>query len=78
MAERSTRPGPRTFAHFPDDLKCPICDTNDDGVMVLIPIAGTEDGNNMQAQPMHLGCAVIRQWDEGMQMGICWPHRRAT
>lgn len=74
MTERTMRPGPRTFDHFPADVTCPICGTNDDGLCVLIPIAGTREGMNVRAMPMHLACAVVRDWDEGMGMGTTWPH----
>lgn len=57
----ATRPvlkGPRTFDHFPEDILCPVCGTNDDGQTVLVPIVGTQDGNIAQAAPTHLACAV--------------------
>lgn len=70
---RPTRPNPRTFEHFPEDQVCPVCGTNDDGQTVLVPIAGTDTTKHIfQAQPMHLDCAVIQQWDEGMGFGYTW------
>lgn len=55
---RAIRPDPRTFKHFPEDLKCPVCNTNDDGETVLVPIDGTEDGMNCEAQCIHLACCI--------------------
>ncbi len=46
----------RTFEHFPEEVTCPICKTNDDRECTLIPIAGTEDGGNCEAQPVHVDC----------------------
>jgi hypothetical protein len=48
----------RTFEHFntygPD--VCPICGTNDDKEIMLIPIKGTKSGNNIQAIQTHTDC----------------------
>jgi len=48
----------RIFNHpaITDDWKCPICNTNEDKPIVLIPIAGTRQGNNMQAEQFHVDC----------------------
>lgn len=46
----------RTFEHFPKEVKCPVCDTSDDKEAVLVGIIGTEDGNLIQSQPIHLEC----------------------
>ena len=46
----------RTFEHFPEDIKCPICGTNDDKECFLIEIDGTVEGNICQAAPIHLDC----------------------
>ena len=48
----------RTFEHFNQtgDNLCPICGTNDDKPVVLIPILGTEDGHNIQAIQVHDDC----------------------
>ena len=48
----------RTFKHFPEDLICPICDTNNDKECCLIPIDGTADGNICEAQPVHVDCVT--------------------
>ena len=46
----------RSFKHFPDIKTCPICGTNEDKECFLVPIDGTEDGNNCEAQPFHVDC----------------------
>lgn len=51
----------RTFEHpNMDNFKCPICNTSDDKEIVLIGIEGTEDGNNIQAEQIHLECLELR------------------
>lgn len=72
--ERMVRPRPRTFQHFPETSLCPICGTNDDGETVLVQIAGTAKDGIAEAKPMHLGCAVAKQWDEGMAIALTWPN----
>lgn len=74
---RLERPDPRSFTHFPEKSKCPICGTNDDGKCVLVEIAGTANDGIAEAKPMHLSCAVAKQWDDGMQMGFTWPNEKA-
>jgi len=80
--QRMVRPDPRTFTHFPPGSKCPICGTNDDGTTVLVQIAGTAKDGIAEAKPMHLSCAVAKQWDEGMGIALTWPNdqteRRGT
>jgi len=48
----------RTFAHpnFAEGEKCPLCNTNADREIMLIGIAETEKGNNMQAIQVHTNC----------------------
>ena len=47
----------RVFEHFPvDNAVCPICHKNHDAACVLLPVAGTADGNIMEAQPTHKLC----------------------
>jgi len=46
----------RSFKCFPFESRCPICGTGDDAPCVLIPIDGTQRGNNIQAQPVHVEC----------------------
>ena len=50
----------RTFTKFPEEIKCPICNTNENGESMLIGMSGTEDGNNMQASPIHTDCLDLR------------------
>lgn len=47
----------RTFEHFSKgDHICPICGTDEDKETILIPIFGTQDGNNIQAAQVHTEC----------------------
>jgi len=48
----------RIFPEFNTDSNCPICGTNDNTPCVLIPIMGTEDGNNIQAKAVHVNCLL--------------------
>lgn len=57
---------PRTFEHFPDNIKCPVCDTADDGECLLIPIDGTQEDRIAQAQPVHLWCAVATGFNKDL------------
>ena len=52
----------KTFEHFPEDVLCPICGTNDDIECFLMPIDGTQEGNICQAQPVHLDCMTRYFW----------------
>ena len=72
--QRTVRPDPRIFSHFPPDSKCPICGTNDDGTTVLVEISGTAKDRIAQAKPMHLACAISKQWDEDMGIALTWPN----
>ncbi len=36
--------------------KCPICKTNKESEVVLIGVAGTQKGYNMEAEQFHLSC----------------------
>ncbi len=38
------------------DWKCPICNTNGEKEVTLIPILGTREGNIIQAEQIHLDC----------------------
>ncbi len=62
--KRAIRPKARTFEHFPEDIKCPVCGTNDDGQTVLVPIVGTGDGRICEAQCVHLACCVPDFYDK--------------
>jgi hypothetical protein len=46
------------FEHFPEQVKCPICNTNTDGLSVLIGVDGTSDGGIEEAKPVHLTCLM--------------------
>ena len=47
----------RAFEHpNMNNFKCPICKTADDKPVVLIGIAGTENGGNIEAKQFHLDC----------------------
>lgn len=46
----------RTFEQFPNNQKCPICGTNDNKTYTLVPIDGTENGENVEAAPVHIEC----------------------
>ncbi len=52
----------RTFKepNLSNDWKCPICNTADVKEVVLIGIAGTESGNNIQAEQIHMDCIDLR------------------
>jgi hypothetical protein len=52
----------KTFEHpnTSNEWACPICKTNEDKPIVLIPIDGTEDGNIMEAEQFHLHCIELR------------------
>ena len=56
----------RTFPHpnMVGNWKCPICKTSLDASVMLVPIAGTEEGNNQQALQAHAGC--VREAAESM------------
>lgn len=48
----------RTFPHFNQEGKCPICGTNKDKECFLMPIDGTkdEDGRIEEAEQVHVDC----------------------
>jgi len=48
----------RIFEHFPEDIKCVICKTSEDKPCILVAIDGTEDGHNVEANPIHVDCAL--------------------
>lgn len=41
------------------DCVCPICKTGKSGPVILVPIPGTEVGNNVEAQQVHVLCAKL-------------------
>lgn len=54
---------PRTFEHFPNNVICPICRTNDDAETILIPIDGTNKDGISEAKPVHLWCSVANRYN---------------
>lgn len=48
----------RTFSHpnFHEDQSCPICGLKTDLPIILVPIAGTANGGNIQAIQVHEEC----------------------
>lgn len=53
----------RTFDSFPQASICPVCKTSDDKECVLVVIDGTGDGSIAEAQPVHLECAIVTNWN---------------
>lgn len=51
----------RTFDHpnYHFGFTCPVCGTSADEPVTLVGIAGTEDGNNMEAKQVHAECYEI-------------------
>ena len=47
---------------------CPICGTADIKEAILIPIAGTEEGNNMQAIQVHVDCCSELIYDKARHL----------
>lgn len=45
---------------------------------MLVQIAGTAKDGIAEAKPMHLACAVAKQWDEGMSIALTWPNDKLT
>lgn len=41
-----------------EEQTCPICKKGGEGEVVLIPIFGTESGNNVEAIQIHLDCLL--------------------
>ena len=68
----------RTFEHFPEVSKCPLCGTSDDSECLLIPIDGTESGGNCEAQPFHLECfsRVAHTFKFNREAGLLYAHTR--
>ena len=46
----------RTFKQFPEETICKMCGTNTNKECILIPVDGTQDGNNTQAIVVHTDC----------------------
>ena len=41
-----------------NDWKCPICETNVDEPVTLIPISGTENDGVVEAEQIHIDCIL--------------------
>ena len=61
----------RVFEH-PNlhNFKCPICGESFDEPVVLVGIDGTEEGFNMQAQQVHVGCIELRVANSREEEGV--------
>jgi hypothetical protein len=53
-----------------DDV-CPICGKNTQKETVLIPIAGTEEGNIMKAMQVHLDCIDLTYYEINNEKFFC-------
>lgn len=64
----------RTFKGFNSNNGeiCPICGGGDDKETVLIPIDGTQSGNNCQAMQFHLECILKSDFQYNQDMGILY------
>lgn len=47
--------------------KCPICKTDDEKEVVLVGIAGTQEGRNIEAEQVHLDCLDLL-FDKSMKI----------
>ncbi len=63
---------PRTFAHFPKQSTCPVCGTSEDAECLLVPIDGTQKDRIAEAVPVHLWCAVAKQFQPAGKMLYRW------
>ena len=48
----------KTWKSFPKGSTCMLCNTNDDRECTLIGRDGTVEGNNEQAEVVHLDCIL--------------------
>ena len=44
--------------------KCPICKTNDNKPVVLVSVEGTQEGNNVEAEQIHLECIDLTYYKD--------------
>lgn len=54
-------------ANTSNDWKCPICHTNKEDKVILIPILGTEKDHNVEAEQIHLACIKLT-YDRGINV----------
>ena len=60
----------RQFEDFPSIAQCTICGTNENKPGLMIPIDGTEEGNNEQATLVHVDCLLGFKLRFEQSMGI--------
>ena len=66
----------RIFDHpnLSNDWKCPICHTNDNDSVTLISVAGTEKGNNTEAEQVHIKCINPMYFPIHHPSNVAYPH----
>jgi hypothetical protein len=57
----------RTFEHFPENAKCPLCGKGTDSECFLASIDGTQDGHISQAIPIHTECLYL-SWNRDFRL----------
>lgn len=63
----------RTFEHFPQDKRCPLCGCDDDEACTLIGIDGTADDGIEEAMPVHVTCLMNpRFWRANTTVGVIY------
>jgi hypothetical protein len=53
----------RIFDHFNKESICPICGNNDDKPCTLVEISGTEEGNIIEAEIVHIDCLDLTMFE---------------
>lgn len=68
----------RSFKHFPKEVICPICGTNDNKTCILIAVNGTSDGKIVEAHPFHVGClqSNLTYYPDEKAVAVYAPHTR--
>jgi hypothetical protein len=61
----------RIFPHFnaSTGAVCPVCATGDDKETILIPIAGTQEDNIIEAAQFHTEC-IEANWNYIRHLGV--------
>lgn len=54
----------------PDNMICPVCQTNTQDYCVLLGIDGTQEDGIEEGKPVHLHCAIARRYNK--QAGIIY------
>lgn len=62
----------RTFEHFPQESKCPLCGESTDKPCTLIGIDGTSDGSIEKAIPVHVECLHEAEYRINQKVGIIY------